>query len=71
MALAGTLTLETVGATAFEVTVVVLSVSSVVPSLITTVKVVVSEVAVLLSVGLKDKALSFDCKSAGVVLAMV
>ena len=67
----GTVTSITVGATAFDITVVVLSIWVSVSSLTTTVKVVVSEVAVLLSVGLKDKALNFACKSAGVVLAIV
>jgi hypothetical protein len=61
----------TAGATAFETTVVVLSVSVSVPSFKTTVKVVVSEVALLLSVGLKLKALKVLCKEAGALLLMV
>ncbi len=52
VAFEGTETLVTVGATALEITVVVLSESVSVPSSIATVNVVVSETAVLLSVGL-------------------
>ena len=71
MALVGTFTLVIVGETAFEITVVVLSMASSVPSFTTTVNVVVSEVAVLLSVGLYINALNKLCKLAVDVLAKV
>ena len=68
--LLGTLTLLTVGATALDTTVVVLSIVLFVPSFIVTLNVVVSEVGVLLSVGLKLSVLKAVCMAAGPLLVI-
>ncbi len=66
-----TVMLLAVGATALEITVVVLFVSVSAPSFITTVNLVVSDIAALLSVGLKLEALKVLCIVAAVALAIV
>ena len=67
----GILTAVIAGPTALEITVVVLFMASTVPSFTTMVKVVVSDVDVLLSVGLNTKALSAVCIAAAVLLVIV
>ena len=71
VSLAGTLTLETVGPTALEITLVVVSSVSSVPSLIVSVNEVVSETEALLSVGLNDRACNAVVIAAAVLLLIV